>query len=140
MLARLECDIVPYILAAASGNMASLPPLRWSNQAAVCIVVVSGPYPGEVPVGLAISGIATALEDPNVRVYHAGTRATPTGPVTTGGRVINVVGLGGTIGRARARAQMAAPRVQFSTARYRSDIALKAAREEALAPKAASSE
>lgn len=131
MLVRLESDIVPYLLSAASGNMAMLPQLEWSTDYAVNIVVVSGPYPGEVAIGLPITGLGSACGDPDVDLFHAGTRATNGGFVTTGGRVANVVARAKRVGHARVKAMLAAKKIEFATARFRNDIAWKAAQQEA---------
>ncbi len=49
-------------------------PAKWKSDAAVCVVLASGGYPGSYAKGKVISGLAMAEEDPRVTVFHAGTR------------------------------------------------------------------
>ena len=87
--------------------------------------MVSGGYPGSYETGFDITGLDQDAED--TIVFHAGTRRTvETGRdrvVTSGGRVLTVVGKGESLAEARARAYHRIERISFSGAYYRTDIA-----------------
>jgi len=123
VLPLLAGDPVPLFLACAR---AELQPGRetWSSGACVGVVAASGGYPGNVDTGRVIAGL-DAL-DPDVLCFHAGTRRRDDGAyLTSGGRVLTVVGRGDTVDAARARAYANIDRISFDGMRYRSDIALQ---------------
>jgi phosphoribosylamine--glycine ligase len=77
-----------------------------------------------VETGKVIHGLDTL--DPDVLCFHAGTQRRDDGShVTTGGRVLTVVGRGDTVDAARARAYTNIERISFEGMRFRSDIALQ---------------
>lgn len=94
--------------------------VTWSDQAAVDVVLAAPGYPESPETGLAISGLEPFSD---ALVFHSGTRETDDGLVTAGGRVLNVVGLGRSVGEARERAYDAARRIDFAGKQFRSDIA-----------------
>ena len=96
---------------------------------AVCIVLASQGYPGTYETGLPIHGAKifqtkNLLGDTTAVVFHAGTKRNGTDIITSGGRVMSVVGLGGTLEIARAHANGRAGRLRFPNKFRRSDIAL----------------
>lgn len=123
VLPRLRSDLLEIFLAVTEGRLADIP-IEWSDEAAVCVVLASEGYPGPYPKGVPISG----LEDSgSALVFHAGTaRSEDGGWVTTGGRVLGVVGLGATIAEARTSAYASAETITFAGKQNRSDIAMKA--------------
>ena len=127
VLPRLETDLVALCLAAAKGNLADFPDLRWNPRACVGVVVASGGYPDDTAVktGFPISGLASAPT--GSLMFHAGTRYDVSkGLVTDGGRVLTAVGLGDTVQEAREKALAGARQVRFDGAFFRSDIAEEA--------------
>jgi phosphoribosylamine--glycine ligase len=90
--------------------------------------MTGGSYPSRNDTGTPIHGIEDA-EGGGAIVFHAGTALRGDQLVTNGGRILNVTGLGGTLGEARERAYAAVDRIQFEGAHYRRDIALAAAQE-----------
>lgn len=124
VLPRLDGDIVPLLLAAAKGELASLPAPAWDPRTAVGIVLASGGYPERYDTGFPIEGLRDL--PPDVLVFHAGTRREGGWPVTSGGRVLTLVALGDDAGQARASALAAAGRVAFAGAFHRTDIAKEA--------------
>ena len=125
VLPRLESDLVAVMLAAARGSLASSPDLRWTQEAAVGIVVASGGYPGDYNTGLPIAGLTEMPA--GVIVFHGGTRyEAGRGLVTSGGRVLTAVALGKTVAAAREQALAGAGRVRFAGAYFRPDIAMEA--------------
>ena len=96
LMLRLDDDLLPLCEAVAAGR--GLPPsVTWRAEAAVCVVLASGGYPGEYPTGLPIEGIERAEAQPGVTVFHAGTALRDGRLTTAGGRVLGVTALGADI-------------------------------------------
>ncbi|MFG3662044.1 phosphoribosylamine--glycine ligase [Streptomyces sp. NPDC047706] len=129
VLARLKTPLAGILMAAATGNLASLEPLRWSDDAAVTVVIASHNYPGTPRTGDPITGLdAVAAQDaPHAYVLHAGTRRDGDSVVSAGGRVLSVTATGGDLTEARERAYRAVTRVHLDGSQHRTDIAAKAA-------------
>ncbi|GIQ66467.1 hypothetical protein PACILC2_50350 [Paenibacillus cisolokensis] len=126
VLPRLETDLVDIILASLNGRLGELD-IRWSGEAAVCVILASEGYPGSYPKGREIEGLADA-EAQGALIFHAGTASRDGAIVTNGGRVLGVVGRGRGIAEARSRAYEAADAIRFEGKHYRTDIAAKALR------------
>jgi phosphoribosylamine--glycine ligase len=126
VLPRLKTELVDIVLAAMNGRLGELE-IEWSEEAAVCIVAASEGYPGSYPKGRVITGIAEA-EAQGALVFHAGTAMKDGELVTSGGRVLGIVGRGRDIAEARARAYEAASVIHFEGKQNRTDIAAKALR------------
>mmetsp|Transcript_23381 Transcript_23381/g.42660 ORF Transcript_23381/g.42660 Transcript_23381/m.42660 type:complete len:656 (+) Transcript_23381:95-2062(+) len=95
LLPLLESDLLEISLGCAEGNLAArMPEVKWKAGAAATVVCAAKGYPGSYPKGLPISGIEAANASTGVKVYHAGTKQADAGPVTSGGRVLAVTGLG----------------------------------------------
>lgn len=123
VLPRLKSDLLSILLAAVNGTLADVE-IEWKDEAAVCVVLASGGYPGSYPKGVPIHGLDQADE---AIVFHAGTAVNEAGEwVTNGGRVLGVVGLGHDIAAARAKAYEQAERITFAGKQNRTDIAAKA--------------
>ncbi|WP_136194198.1 phosphoribosylamine--glycine ligase [Actinomyces procaprae] len=124
VLARLDSPLAELLLAAATGRLAEVPAPRWSEQAAVDVVLAAPGYPGTVTTGGLITGIPDAEALDGVHVLHAGTARDDDGNlIASGGRVLSVVALGETVADARARAYEAVGRIHLDGVRYRTDIA-----------------
>ena len=124
ILPLLEGDPLELMLACAQGRLAQTP-VRWRDQPHVGVVITSGGYPGTYQTGLEITGLEQAVAD--THVFHAGTRLVPgegrAKVVTSGGRVLTVVGWGDSLEQARAAAYRRAQGISFQGAYYRRDIA-----------------
>ncbi len=128
VLARLATPLGGVLMAAASGGLAGLAPLRWRDQAAVTVVLAAHGYPATVRTGDPITGLDDAARDERVAVLHAGTALDDAGRlVSAGGRVLSVVALGDNLDDARARAYRAIERIGLAGAHHRRDIARAAA-------------
>lgn len=130
VLARLQTPLAGLLRSAATGQLATFPPLRWSEGAAVTVVVAAENYPEAPRKGDVIGGLAAvAREDgPNAYVLHAGTKKDNEGRVvSSGGRVLSVTASGADLGQARERAYAAVERIELDGSHFRSDIALRAA-------------
>ncbi len=123
VLARLDSPLASLLHAAATGTLAELEPLQWSDDAAVCVVIAAEGYPESPVTGGVITGLAEADALDGVDVLHAGTRADGDQIVSSGGRVLSVVGRGATIDDARARAYAGVDLVELAGSHHRSDIA-----------------
>lgn len=123
MLPLLRSDIVELMLAAlAAGGLSGVAPLEVSGEAAVCVVLASGGYPGAVATGVPIIGVDEAARE--ALVFHAGTRQDGH-LVTSGGRVLACVGLGATHEAARSKANAACAKINFAGKQFRTDIAAR---------------
>ncbi len=121
LIPRFDFELLDLFLAIAERRLESFE-TKLKPISAVCVVLASGGYPEHYEKGFPIEGL-DALHDPNVIVFHAGTRLTETQIVTAGGRVLNVVGLGGSLSEARARAYATIEKIKFQGMHYRKDIA-----------------
>jgi phosphoribosylamine--glycine ligase len=119
LMPRITSDLLAVLKAAANEGLTDQR-ITWSTDAAVDVVLASPGYPEAPTTGHAISGIEP-LE--NVLVFQAGTREDNGQLVSSGGRVLNVVGLGETISEARQRAYAAVDRIHFEGMQFRTDIA-----------------
>ncbi|OQR60808.1 phosphoribosylamine--glycine ligase [Streptomyces maremycinicus] len=132
VLARLKTPLAGVLKAAATGDLADLPALRWSDDAAVTVVIASHNYPGTPRTGDPITGLAeVAAEDaPHAYVLHAGTKYAGDDRdtvVSAGGRVLSVTATGTDLTEARERAYRALGRIGLDGSQHRTDIAAKAA-------------
>ncbi|MEX2430423.1 MAG: phosphoribosylamine--glycine ligase [Dehalococcoidia bacterium] len=122
VLPRLETDLLDVVDAVIDGKVDQLG-LQWSRDTTVGVVLASGGYPGHYETGKPIAGLDQAAGAEDSLVFHAGTAARAGGVVTTGGRVLTVVGRGAEAPEARALAYEAAARITFAGKHYRQDIA-----------------
>ena len=121
---RIDGDLAQALSAAAMGDLSEVD-LGVTDTAAVTVVLAAEGYPEARDAGSPIEGIEAAEAD-GALVFHAGTASRDGQLVTSGGRILNVTGLGETLEEARVRAYDACERVSFPGARYRRDIAAKA--------------
>jgi phosphoribosylamine--glycine ligase len=125
VLALLETPLAGVLYAAATGGLAALPPLRWRAGAAVTVVLAAAGYPDTPRAGDVLIG----ADQPGV--IHAGTRRREDGAVVSaGGRVLCATAVGNTLADARERAYAVLAGIQLSGGQYRTDIALRAVRDE----------
>ncbi|MFD8807894.1 phosphoribosylamine--glycine ligase [Streptomyces sp. NPDC059597] len=129
VLARLKTPLAGVLLAAANGTLGDLEPLRWSDDAAVTVVVASHNYPGTPRTGDPITGLDEVAEQdaPHAYVLHAGTRREGEEIVSAGGRVLSVTAVGEDLAKARERAYRALTRIGLDGSQHRGDIAARAA-------------
>ncbi len=127
ILMRLESDLVDALEASIQGRV-SEGDFKWSRDAAVCVVMASGGYPGTFEVGKKITGLDEAAEVDGVKVFHAGTSKRDGAFYTSGGRVLGVSARAGELETAVERAYRACEKIRFEGARYRRDIAGRALR------------
>ena len=125
LMLRLESDLVPYLMACATGTLAELPPPVWRDEAAVCVVLAAEGYPGTSRAGGEIQ-LPENLGD-GVAIFHAGTRRDEAGVLrAAGGRVLNVCARAATLQEARDRAYAAVDGIDFPDGFCRRDIGWRA--------------
>lgn len=124
VLPLLRSDLLEVMLACCDGRLAEQD-IKWSDGAAVCVVMASDGYPGGYPKGLPIKGVEQA-EAGGALVFHAGTAERDGRLVTAGGRVLGVVARAADIRSAVDDAYAAVSRIHFHGAQYRHDIAHRA--------------
>jgi phosphoribosylamine--glycine ligase len=127
ILPLVDEPLLPLLDAAAAGSLPDRP-ARLSHDPRVGVVIASGGYPDKFAVGKPISGLAEAAALEDVDIYHASTALADGTVVTSGGRVLTVVGRGPDFKSAIARAYAGVERIHFDGAYYRRDIGKKAAR------------
>ena len=125
LMPRLASDPLELMLACSEGNLHRVS-VRWDDRHHVGVVMASGGYPEKYETGFEIAGLEdgseTSAEPP---VFTAGVAAGPSGrPVTSGGRVLTVVGGGESLAEARELAYARLRRIAFQGAHWRSDIGL----------------
>jgi len=126
VLPRLDGDVAAWLASAAAGDLDPEPPV--SPDACVTVVMCSEGYPQAPRVGDRVLGIEDAASVPGVTVQCAGVATGPGGYlVTGGGRVLNVTARAASLEEARRRAYVAAGRIGWPGAHYRTDIAAAAA-------------
>jgi phosphoribosylamine--glycine ligase len=125
LMPRLDGDWLELLHACACGELADRP-LAWKDEAAVCVVMASGGYPGSYETNKPISGIEAADALEGVVAFHAGTKSAGDTVVTAGGRVLGVTALGGSLAVARERAYRAVSCIRWEAEQHRTDIALDA--------------
>jgi phosphoribosylamine--glycine ligase len=122
VLALLESPLGGLLYAAGTGALADFGELRWRDGAAVTVVLAAENYPGRPRVGDVVVGSEAD------GVLHAGTARGDDGAVvSSGGRVLSVVGTGADLSAARANAYDIMSSIRLPGSHFRSDIALAAA-------------
>jgi phosphoribosylamine--glycine ligase len=123
VLPRMKTDLIDVLLAVVEGRLAEQE-IEWKDEAAVCVVMAAGGYPGSYEKGHVITGIPE--ETAHQVVFHAGTKEENGQIVTAGGRVLGVTALGKDLGEAREHAYEMVKQIHFKDVHYRTDIAAKA--------------
>ena len=125
ILPLVDEPLLPLLDAAAAGTLPDRA-VRVSHEPRVGVVLASGGYPDRFEVGKRIDGLADAADLEGVEVFHAGTTLANGDVVTSGGRVLTVVGRGADFAAAIARAYAGVDRIRFDGAFSRRDIGRKA--------------
>jgi phosphoribosylamine---glycine ligase len=125
VLALLDTPLGGLLHAAATGSLAMHPPLRWRPGFAVTVVLAAAGYPGTPRTGDVLVGAEQA------GIIHAGTRRRADGAIiVSGGRVVSATAIGESLADARDNAYRLLAAVQLEGGQHRTDIALRAARDE----------
>jgi phosphoribosylamine--glycine ligase len=125
LMLRLMSDLVPALIAARDGQLKNIT-LRWTDDAALTVVMAAKGYPGDYGKGSVIEGLAEAAQVEAVEIFHAGTKADGGRILANGGRVLNVSARGATVREAQARAYAAVDRIRWAEGFCRRDIGWRA--------------
>jgi phosphoribosylamine---glycine ligase len=126
LLPRLKSDLLPALIAARDGVLGDFD-LRWREETALCVVLAAQGYPENPAKGSEIRGLAAAAaSDPEVLIFHAGTRQVGDKLIADGGRVLNVVATAKSVAEARARAYAVIDRIDWPQGFCRRDIGWRA--------------
>jgi len=129
LMARLRSDILPVMLASSDGKLDRMVH-RFDERAAVSVVMATRGYPGDYESGSEIKGLEEAASDPDIMIFHAGTKIEDGRVLASGGRVLNITALGETVSQARDKAYAAIEKIDWPQGFYRKDIAWRAVERE----------
>ena len=125
MLPRLDCDLLPLLLASAHGALPQAP-IALKPQTALTVVYAANGYPDSPERGSEINGLEQARAQADVTITHAGTKLEDDKLIANGGRVLNVTALGEDVADARRKAYAALEMIDWPGGFYRRDIGWRA--------------
>ncbi len=129
IMARLQSDLVDICEATLAGNLGEIS-ADWDPRAALGVVMAAGGYPAGYAKGKTISGLDDSAAE-SVKVFHAGTALQGDNVITSGGRVLCVVGLGDSVSNACREAYDCVDSIKWEDVYFRRDIGHRAiAREQ----------
>ena len=123
LMSQLDCDLANLLYASTRGELANQT-INWKPGSSTAVVLAARGYPGPPQLGDLITGIGEA-EALGTTVFHAGTKSTPTGTVTNGGRVLAVTATGPTTRDAANQAYSGIRKIHFEGMQFRTDIGRK---------------
>ena len=123
IMSRLKSDLAELCLAALDKKLANTK-ARWDDRFAVGIVMAAGGYPESYAKGKVISGLSKSIDQ--TKVFHAGTIVENESVVTSGGRVLCVVGLADSVSAAQSLAYKRVKTIDWQDVYYRDDIGYRA--------------
>lgn len=127
VLALLDSPLGELLYATATGTLAEVAAPEWKDGSAITVVLAAENYPGRPRIGDVITGAGDGAFDGATAVLHAGTTLREDGALlSAGGRVLNVVGIGGDLAQARANAYERIGAIKLPGSHYRTDIGLAA--------------
>lgn len=121
IIPRMQSDLLEVILA-CTGDRLSETHIKFDDQYRTCVVLASGGYPESYEKGKVISGLEETAE---ALIFHAGTRSEDDQILTNGGRVLNVVASGDSLGDSIRNTYEELKKISFDDMYYRSDIGTK---------------
>ena len=121
VLPRMKNDLIEVMEACINGTLDQID-LQFEDNAAVCVVLASDGYPVRYEKGFLIHGLERFEGQDNYFCFHAGTKQTPEGIVTNGGRVLGITAKGKDLKEARKNAYAATEWVSFENKYMRHDI------------------
>lgn len=124
IMLRLNTDLVTLCEAAIDGRLSGQQ-ANWDPRAALGVVMAAGGYPASYEKGVIIDGLPRLASD-TCKVFHAGTSLCDDDIVTSGGRVLCVVGLGDTVASARDVAYAQVASINWNKVYFRNDIGYRA--------------
>lgn len=122
VLMRLETDLSEIMMAITEDRLSEVE-IKYSEDAAVCVILASGGYPEEYEKGKIITGLSDVDDD--IVVFHSGTKFIDEKVATNGGRVLGVCAKGNTVEEAGKRVYANIDKIQFEGMHYRKDIGVE---------------
>ena len=122
LIPLIKSSFLEIILSSINGNLDSLE-IDLDDSYAVTVVLVSDGYPDSYQKGMKITGLD---EMNNEIIFHAGTKFENNNLITSGGRVMNVIGINKNLQFAIDYAYSLAEKINFENKYYRKDIGNKA--------------
>jgi phosphoribosylamine--glycine ligase len=118
ILPLLKTDLTDICTAILDGKLDDIM-LNWSNNCAVGVVLASGGYPLDFKIGFSINGLDKVK---NALVFYAGAKKQNEDIITSGGRVLTVVGIGKNRQAAANTAYENIKFISFKNMYFRKDI------------------
>jgi len=125
VMMRLRSDLVQLMQSVIDGTLDNVN-AEWYEDAAVCVVLAAGGYPGSYEKGREIRGLEKLRDWSRGFVFHAGSTKNAGRWVTSGGRVLGVTARGKNIADAVQEAYRAVGEISWDGMHYRKDIARRA--------------
>lgn len=123
IMMRMNSDLYEYLNASSEQTLSKLPPISWTSESAVCVILASKGYPEAYPKNEEITGLD--LTKDGVFVFHAGTKKEDVKILTNGGRVLGVTALGDSLENAITNAYSAVNKISWPNKYCRKDIGKK---------------
>jgi phosphoribosylamine---glycine ligase len=124
VMMRLQSDLVGVCRRALAGDLRGLE-LAWDDRVALGVVMAAGGYPDHYRTGDLIEGL-DRIDADGLKVFHSGTVLRDGQVVSSGGRVLCVVGMGDGVAAAQRRAYQGVERIRWRDHYYRRDIGHRA--------------
>jgi len=121
LMMRLQSDLVPALLATRDGILNRVD-LRWYDESAICVVMAANGYPDDPQRGSEIRGLDAAGGEPDVKIFHAGTKRVGDRILADGGRVLGVTATGADLAAAREQAYRVVDLIDWPGGFCRRDI------------------
>jgi len=131
VLRRLITPLAELLHKASTGQLQSAPDAEFCDDVAITVVLACEGYPQSTAPNRAITGLTAAEDDEHIEIAHAATRVEGDSLMAIGGRVLSVVALAKTFGKARKHAYKAIEEIHLAGSHYRKDIAKSVANAEA---------
>ncbi len=123
IMMRMNSDLYEYLYASSERTLSKLPPISWTSESAVCVILASKGYPEAYPKNEEIIGLDLTKDE--VFVFHAGTKKEDGKILTNGGRVLGVTALGDSLENAITNAYSAVNKISWPNKYCRKDIGKK---------------
>lgn len=121
IMARLDNDLFDLIEAGINGRLDNIQ-AKWKNQFAVGVVLAAEGYPDSPRKNDIIEGLNEIKNQPDIKVFHAGTKLYENSIYTNGGRILCIVGLDKNLKQAQKKVYTAIKLIKFNKMQYRTDI------------------
>ena len=122
VLPLMKSSLLEPLATIAGGGSIGGARAEWHPGGAVTTVLASEGYPGSYEKGKTLTIPPGVADDPQMVVFHAGTRLDETGLTTSGGRVLAVTGLGASLADAARKSLTGADGIEFEGKYFRTDI------------------